>query len=315
MNEIDLRRVDLNLLVVFEVLMDERSVTRAAERLSRTQSAISHALARLRQQLGDPLLVKVGAGMQPSPFAIELIEQVRPTLRSVQRVLSPKRAFQPATSNRTFRLALPDVAPSLFPRLCALVRKQAPGVVLEWRSPRENTPLDIAEGRVELAFGPASLRLPEGIATDAIGALQWCCFGRRGHPAFRRWNLDAWSRWPHVVVGLGDRVRNPISEAAASAGVQRSIAASVPNFAAVAPLLANSDLLATLPAIVMVDASHRFDVAAMPVPLPIEPLPHVLFWSSRLANDPALAWLRDLLRDVIVKTLAESERALRKRAT
>jgi len=313
MNEIDLRRVDLNLLVVFEVLMDERSVTRAAERLSRTQSAISHALGRLREQLGDPLLVKVGAAMQPSPFAIELIEQVRPTLRSVQRVLSPKRTFQPATSSRTFRLALPDVAPSLFPRLCALVRKQAPGVALEWTSPRENTPLDVAEGHVDLAFGPESLRLPDGIARDPVGALQWCCFGRRNHPAFRSWSLEAWSRWSHVVVGVGDRVRNPVSEAAAAAGVQRSVAASVPNFAAVAPLLGNSDLLATLPAIVMVDASQRFEVVAKPVPLPIEPLPHVLFWNSRLANDPALVWLRDLLRDVIAKAIAESERSLRRR--
>jgi DNA-binding transcriptional LysR family regulator len=313
MNEIDLRRIDLNLLVVFEVLMSERSVTRAAERLGRTQSAVSHALARLREQLGDPLLVRAGGGMQPSPFSIELIEQVRPTLRSVQRVLSPKRVFEPATSVRTFRLALPDLGLTLFPRLLELVRKEAPGVALEWVSPRENMPQDVSEGQLDVALGPAGLRLPDGVTIEPIGALHWCCFGRRGHPAFKRWTVQAWSRWPHVAVGVGDRLSNPVSDAAAAASAQRTIVARVPNFAAVAPLLVKSDLLATLPAIVMVDATRRFDVVAMPLPLPIEPLPHVLLWSSRLANDPEIIWLRNLVRRVIAEKLTASERLLPRR--
>src|SRR5882672_3501251 len=108
MNEIDLRRFDLNLLVVFDILMMERSVTRAAERLGRTQSAISHSLARLREQLGDPLLVKGGRRMEPTAFALEFVEQARPILRSIQRVLSPRHVFDPATSRRIFRLAAPD---------------------------------------------------------------------------------------------------------------------------------------------------------------------------------------------------------------
>ncbi|HEY8069363.1 MAG TPA: LysR substrate-binding domain-containing protein [Burkholderiales bacterium] len=314
MHEIDLRHVDLNLLVVFEVLMAERSVTRAAERLGRTQSAVSHALSRLRGQLGDPLLVKSGGGMQPSPFSTELIEQVRPILRSVQRVLSPRRSFAPATSRRTFRLAVPDLALTLFPRLLELVRKEAPGVVLEWVSPRQNMLLDVVEGQLDLAFGPAGLRLPEGIATESIGALRWCCFGRKGHPAFAKWGLKAWSRWPHVAVGVGDRVSNPVSDAAAAASAKRTVAARVPNFAAVAPLLAKSDLLATLPAIVMVDATQRFDVVAMPLPLAVEPMPHVLLWSARLSNDPEIAWLRALLRTVIAEILSASERLLPKTA-
>ena len=89
MNEIDLRRFDLNLLVVFDVLMVERSVSRAAERLGRTQSAISHSLSRLRSQFGDPLLVKGGVRMQPTAFALDLIEQARPMLSGIQRALSP----------------------------------------------------------------------------------------------------------------------------------------------------------------------------------------------------------------------------------
>src|SRR6476661_2544380 len=110
MNEIDLRRFDLNLLVVFDVLMSERSVTCAAEQLGRTQSAVSHSLSRLRAQFGDPLLVKSGQRMQPTAFALELIEQARPMLSGIQRVLSPQHLFDPKTSQRVFRLAAPDFA-------------------------------------------------------------------------------------------------------------------------------------------------------------------------------------------------------------
>src|SRR5262245_21852258 len=103
MNEIDLRRFDLNLLVVFEVLLAERGVTRAAARLGRTQSAVSHALARLRRQLSDPILVKGGKGMQPTPFALDFLQEVRPILARIQGALSPRHSFDPAASRRIFR--------------------------------------------------------------------------------------------------------------------------------------------------------------------------------------------------------------------
>jgi DNA-binding transcriptional LysR family regulator len=108
MNQIDLRQFDLNLLVVFDVLMTEWSVTRAAERLGRTQSAVSHSLSRLREQFGDPLLTKGGARMQPTALALNLIEQARPMLGGIQRVLSPQQMFDPKSSSRVFRLAAPD---------------------------------------------------------------------------------------------------------------------------------------------------------------------------------------------------------------
>src|SRR6185369_15371865 len=114
MNEIDLRRFDLNLLVVFDVLMSERSVSRAAERLGRTQSAVSHSLSRLRDQFRDPLLVKGGLRMQPTAFALDLIEQARPMLGGLQRMLMPQHVFDPQVACRVFRLAAPDFMLTLF---------------------------------------------------------------------------------------------------------------------------------------------------------------------------------------------------------
>ena len=122
MNQIDLRRFDLNLLVVLDVLMAERGVSRAAARLGRTQSAVSHSLARLREQLGDPLLLKGGRRMEPTAFALELMEQVRPLLGGLQRVLAPRRRFDAATSTRVFRLAAPDFAQAMFIDLLAAAR-------------------------------------------------------------------------------------------------------------------------------------------------------------------------------------------------
>ena len=132
MHGIDLRRVDLNLLVVFDDLMHTRSVTETARRLHKTQPAISHALQRLRQQLDDPLLVKQGRDMVPSPHAQVLIESVRPLLAGIGLALAPPPPFVPATTTRRFRIAAPDFALSLLPMLIARLREEAPLVTLDW---------------------------------------------------------------------------------------------------------------------------------------------------------------------------------------
>ena len=299
MNQIDLRRVDLNLLVVFEMLMIELSVTRAALRLGRTQSAVSHSLSRLRDLLGDPLLIKGARRMEPTAFALDLFQQARPILRSIQRALSPRHAFETATSRRVFRLAAPDFALTLFTDLLASVRREAPHVSIEWTGPRETMLLETAEGQIDMALAPAQLRLPEGVVGEGVGALKWQCFARRGHPAFARWGARAWASWPHVVVRVGDQLESPVNRAAAAAGLKRTIAGWVPNFSVIAPVLAASDLLATVPALALADTRQPFGLDARRVPFSIEPLPHALLWSSGRAKDPEITWLRDRLRPVV----------------
>jgi DNA-binding transcriptional LysR family regulator len=306
MNEIDLRRFDLNLLIVFEVLMTERSVSRAADRLGRTQSAVSHSLSRLRSQLGDPLLIKGGVRMQPTAVALDLIEQTRPMLRGIQRVLSPRHVFDPANSRRVFRVAAPDFMLTVFAHLLSRLRSEAPGVSAEWTAPREPTLLDVAEGQIDVAIVPAELRLPEGVASESLGALGWRCYGRKKHPAFARWNRQTWTRWPHLVVRIGDSLTSPVNVAASAAGLDRTIAGWVPHFSAIAPVLANSDLLATLPVIAMVETMHAFDLESREVPFPIAPLPHVMVWSTTRSRDPAMNWLRDRLRPIVKRNFAGS---------
>jgi DNA-binding transcriptional LysR family regulator len=299
MNEIDLRRFDLNLLVVFDVLMIERSVTRAAERLGRTQSAVSHSLARLREQFGDPLLIKAGVRMQPTALALDLIEQARPMLGGIARVLSPQHIFDPATSRRLFRLAAPDFMLTMFGDLLSGLRMEAPLVALEWTAPRESTLLDVAEGLIDIAIVPAELRWPQGVTGETVGALGWRCFGRRGHAAFSEWGPATWAAWPHLVVRVGDSLTNPVHVAASAAGLERTIAGWVPNFSAIAPILAGSDMLATLLSVAMTETLHAYRLDSMEVPFPIAPLPHAMVWCGGRSRDPALRWLRDRLGPIV----------------
>jgi DNA-binding transcriptional LysR family regulator len=306
MNEIDLRRFDLNLLVVFDVLMAERSVTRAAERLGRTQSAVSHSLARLRTQLGDPLLIKGARQMEPTPFATAFIEQAQPILRDIQRVLAPRRRFEPKGSQRIFRIAAPDFASGIFTELLGRLRSEAPGMSIEWTAPRESMLLEVAEGRLDAAIAPAGLRLPTGIAAEPIGALRWRCFARRGHPAFARWGARSWMRWPHLVVRVGDRLESPVNIAAARANLVRAIAGWVPNFSVIAPVLAATDLLATLPAPAMAGTLRLFGLDWRRVPFALEPIPHALLWSAAQAGDPEVAWLRQRLQPLVKRRFSSA---------
>jgi DNA-binding transcriptional LysR family regulator len=310
MKKIDLRRIDLNLLVVFDVLMQERSVTRAAERLGRTQSAVSHALARLREQLDDPLLVKSGARMDASPFAEHLVLEVRPILSNIERVLVPPQAFDPATTAREFRIAIPDINASLFPLLAARMRRAAPACLLEWLARDGNAALAVAEGRIDVALLPSAVPLPDGVDFTEAGAFKWASFVRKAHPAASAWGRAAWSKWPHVGVRVGMRVDSPVDTAASLADDRRQITTWVPHFSAVAPLLAHTDLIATLPMLVMVDTIKPYGLRVLKAPIRIEPMPHRLIWSRRLGNDAAVRWLRSQVEAVLNEVTAAADAAM-----
>ncbi len=269
MHDIDLRRIDLNLLVVLDVLMAERSVSRAAARLNRTQSAISHALGRLRDQVGDPLLVKVGGRMRPSPFAEHLAQELRPILSNIRRALVPPLAFDPATTVREFRIAVPDLTPSLFPLLEERVRREAPAARLEWVARDAQAVLAVAEGQIDVALAPSAQALPEGLSLAAVRPFRWASFVRQSHPAIKSWGRRARARWPHLAVRVGDGGPSPVARAAAGVDSRRTLTTWVPHFSAVAPLLARSELIATLPMVVMYESLERFGLRALRTPFPI----------------------------------------------
>lgn len=306
MSESDLSHLDLNLLVVFETLMEQGSVTRAAARLGRTQSAVSHSLARLREQVGDPLMVKVNGRMTASPFAQQLIEDVRPILRSIGRVVAPPQPFDPATSCRTFRVAVPDLCPAFLAGVIERLFREAPGVAVEWLTPSSQADAAIADGRIDLAHRGGSDPLPEGVEAQEIQPFTWMTYARKDHPACANWGVEAWMRWPHVQVIIGDRVRSPVDDVGPRSGPTRIVGARIPHFSAVAPLLVRTNLLATLPPVTMDAGMEQYSLRPLEPPVAIEPMRSRFFWSFRQSNDPGGKWIRAIVTETFM--------ALQKRA-
>lgn len=311
MRRVDLSRVDLNLLVVFDDLMRSRSVTETAARLHKTQPAISHALQRLRVQLDDPLLVKQGREMVPSPHAQALVESIRPLLARIGQALAPPPPFDVVSTTRRFRMAAPDFAHSLLPTLLARLRGEAPQVGLDWVALDAGTLRGLVDGGIDVVVARALARpAVEGLRHADLAPLRWATFLRRGHPTARRWGLAAWRAAEHVQVLFGDRQGNPVSDRSGRAGIERRVAVRVPNLSMVAPLVAASDLIATLPTVAMVDAAPRHGLLVLSPPLEMPPLPHRVYWAARLDKDPAIAWFRSHVHSVFSEVIERAHAAL-----
>jgi DNA-binding transcriptional LysR family regulator len=289
---------DLNLLVTLDVLLTEGSVARAAERLRLSPSAMSRALARLREATGDPLLVRAGRGLVPTPRALELRDRVGPLVRDAESVLRP--ATKPSLEQlvRTFTLRTSEGFVENFgPDLIARVAKEAPGVRLRFlpKTDKHSTPLrdadvDLETGVIGKTMGP-EIRT-QGLFRDRhIGAV------RPGHPLCRsRITPARYAAGQHVFVSRRGRDKGPIDEALASCGLQRQVVAIVGGFSAALALARASDLIASVPerhTLNLRGGMHCF-------PLPVS-LPHItvsLFWHPRLDADPAHRWLRGIVRDI-----------------
>jgi len=311
MNEIDLARLDLNLLVTFEVLMTEGSVTRAAIRLGRTQSAVSHALQRLRDQVGDPLMVKTDGRMKPSPFAMTLVDEVRPILRGIQRVVAAPEPFIPAKSQRVFRIAVPAFS-TLLSAVFARVHAEAPHVSLEWILPHAYAPSAVAEGQIDIAHVGGESRLPDGVDVHVAQPFTWVTFVRKHHPALSDWGVKAWRTWPHAIVNVGNDVRNPTDEVMSRLRIDRTIGAQIPNFSGVAPLLAATNMVGTFPPLTMVADARVYGLRALKPPVPLPPFASRFFWSARFANDPGSRWIRGIVLEIYTQLQQRAEARLRR---
>lgn len=306
MNEIDLHRVDLNLLVVFETLMETRSVTATADRIGRTQSAVSHSLARLREQLGDPLLVRVGGKMEPSPFAELIIEDVKPILRSIRRVIAPRSLFDPGTSDRVFRIAMPTLT-KVIAEVSKRVEAEAPNVKIEWLPTHHDVYSALSEGLIDLAHLGGEPRLPDGLEQQTVEPFSWVTFARGDHPACSDWGIEAWQRYPHLMVNVTRSMQNPFPVGTGGDAGARRVSAMIGDSAGVASLLARSDFLATFPAILLAWDMDAFGLKAMEPPVDLEPVLVRFFWSSRLANDAGGAWIRSIVIETYRRLQSEAE--------
>ncbi|HJL15024.1 MAG TPA: LysR family transcriptional regulator, partial [Sandaracinaceae bacterium LLY-WYZ-13_1] len=300
MHEVNVRAFDLNLLVALDALLEDRSVTRAARRVGLSQPAMSHALARLRTELGDPVLVRAGRAMRPTPRAERLREPVRRVLADVERALRDEGRFAPATSSRRFSLTCPDLLAPVLPDLLGSMTAQAPGVRLEV-FPQPGPDLSLAG---DLALGPAG-REGTGLMSRTLGRVRWAVVGRRGHPAFRgRLTVAKWTRYPHVQVRTGDGNPSIVGEALARAGVRRTVGLVVPSFLAAPEVVARTDHLFAAVRELVEPVAERLGLALKRPPVALDDVPVAMFWHERMHADDGHRWFRDAVADVIDGLLA-----------
>lgn len=289
----NLRRLDLNLLVTLDALLSEHNVTRAAQRLNFSQPSISVHLAKLRDVFADPLLLPGPRGMRPTARADELREPLRQALAALERAVSPAAAFDPAQATQTWRVAASDYSEStvLLPALIGL-RMAAPGTRL---AVVEVSPARIArqaeQGDIDLAFH-TSHDAPSGLRRRTLFGERYVLVGRAGHPRLKRRPTRAqFCKLDHVIVSPdGGGFHGVTDDALAQLGLSRRVVLSVPHFLFVRSVLANTDLVAMLPARLVRD-TPALQVVEPPVEVPGYKM--AMLWHERVHRDPAHQWLRE----------------------
>lgn len=289
---------DLNLLVTLDVLLAEGSVARAARRLRLSPSAMSRALARLRETTGDPLLVRAGRGLVPTPRAIELRERVSQLVQDAEAVLRPAEALRLAQLARTFTLRTSEGFVENFgPELIARVSAEAPGVRLCFvqKPDKDSTPL--RDGIVDLETGVVGKTTAPELRVQALFRDRFVGVVHREHPLNQGEITPArYAAGRHICVSRQGLRRGPIDEALSALGLEREIVTIVGGFSSALALARASDLIASVPA--RHTGNLRAGMRSFPLPVATPEITVSLLWHPRLDADPAHRWLRGHVRAV-----------------
>ncbi|MEZ4297796.1 MAG: LysR family transcriptional regulator [Polyangiaceae bacterium] len=285
--------MNLNLLAALDALLAEGSVTRAAQRMGVTQSAMSHSLRQLRELLGDPLLVRGPLGMTPTPRGEALREPVRRGLLELSRALAG-RAFEPEKATRTFTISAGDFfTVLLLPPLLSILQREAPGIDVSVRPAAGARDADLMEaGEIDAAV---AVVLPERatLRRTRLFTEGFACVVREGHPEVgEALSLEAYVRLPHALISPGGSGPSFVDEALARLGKSRRIALRVPYFLAAPPIIARSDLLLTAPRRMVEPFAGSLPLRLLEPPLETPSFSVHLAWHERDDADPAHQWLR-----------------------
>lgn len=292
----DTKRLDLNLLVTLEALLEEQNVTRAARRLHLSQPAVSAQLGRLRDLFADPLLIPAQRGMTPTAKADELLAPLRSALEQVRATVGRDGDFDPATSRLTVSIACTDyLQAALAQPLVIALRRQAPGIRVALRIlDIPHLALQMARGEVDLALMTPS-DAPAGLHTHRLFAERYVLIGRKDHPRLRR-KLTAtqFAQLDHVVVSLGGGdFSTSVDDTLAALGLRRSVVLSAASFLFVPGMVAHSDLVALVPQRLVSDRTVDLRIVASPVSVPQFEVG--MLWHERSNSHAGQRWVRKML--------------------
>lgn len=289
---------DLNLLVTLEVLLEEGSVARAARRLRLSPSAMSRALARLRETTGDPLLVRAGRGLVPTPRAVELRERVGPIVQGGREVLRPVAILDPARLDRTFTLRTSEgFAETFGPALVARVGKQAPGARLRFVLKPDKDSASLRDGSVDLETGVIDRETSPELRTLTLFRDRFIGVVRKGHALAKgRVTLARYAAGRHVGIERQGIEMGPITGALRAQGGEREIVTIVAGFSTALSLARGTDLIASVPE--RHTSGLRGGMHAFALPFATPGITVSLLWHPRMDADPAHRWLREGVREV-----------------
>ena len=295
-----MRRLDLNALAVLDAMLRHQTVTRAGTALGLSQPAMSAALAKLRAQFGDPLFVRTGRGMRPTPRALQLAEPVHRVLRAVhEEILSPA-AFDPAASERTFTIITPDIGEVAFlPRLIGHVAKHAPGVTLRTVAMQPAATEEALEsGAADLALGYFPDLARRGFFQQRLFRNSFACILRAGHPlAGRRIALEDFLAASHALVRPAGRT-HLFESHLDKRGIRLDVRVHVSHFTSLLTIIAESDLIATVPLDIARTFARLADVRVTEPPVKPPAFDLKQHWHRRYHKDPASIWLRHAVREL-----------------
>jgi DNA-binding transcriptional LysR family regulator len=289
-----LNQIDLNLLVVLDSIYAEGSITRAATKLHLTQPAISHSLGRLRLLFDDPLFIRQGRAMVPTPMARSLMEPLRRSLRGLEVALNEVGQFDPAATKKHFTIGLRDgMEPILLPSLMQNVTRSAPYVSINGaRFERPELEADLATGRLDLAV---DVLLPHGdsIRRRHLANERMVVAARHGHPrANKRLDLPTYLDLGHVVASSRRTGLSLEDQVLARRGLERQIRLRCQNYFAACRVVAETDLLLTIPEQSALVANDQFDNRILPLPFKVPTFDVYLYWHANVEDEPASRWLR-----------------------
>jgi DNA-binding transcriptional LysR family regulator len=297
----NLASIDLNRLLVLHAVLSERGVTRAAAALHVTPSAVSNALARLRATFDDPLLVRSGRGLVPTPRATALAPQLAHAVAAMARVVDEQSNFDPARSTRTFTLACSDAEQiSEVPRIAAACARKLPNARLRVMSVDQlESRGGLAGGEVDAAIAPAHGPLRDVYSADLYQE-EGVLVVRKGHPQVRRrMSKDLFNTLRHIDIllalsgpGIGHRI---VEEFFASHGLRRDIAISVPSFAAAAAIAAQTDWVAGMPRRMAAVFLRQMPLSTVALPVPPVPFRIQLVWHERTHTDAGARFFRSVI--------------------
>jgi len=316
MNIDKLMRIDLNLLVVLQVLLEEESVTRAAVRLNLSQSALSKSLTRLRTSLQDPLFTRTAHGLKPTTHAL-LLQQTLPNLLQGLYQLTQAPSFTPASSDRHFSISMLESAyATLLPCFIGPLLQQAKNIHLDVLSWKKESMQALQQGKMD--FGITALdfsedhrletkKLPDGIEHVILFNDHQTCLVHQHHPILTAvengsWNQDAYLQQNHIQIVCEGNKWWALDYFLEKQGKQRNVISTLPDFYGGASLCAHSDLIFTLPSSFITHAQKLYPLKQIPLPFAFSEMAYVLIWHQRNNDEPGHKWIREMICNTVENT-------------